>query len=897
MQYVTRQDDISVLPLSVRLSNCLRRTNIHTIGDMIDYPQTNDWASIRNMGAKSIEEVTRWNDLLSRGSADYCLVDQATKAQAVAAVSAASAEEEQDTAIEDLILSVRARNCLKNAGIKYASELLGKSVDDLMQIRSMGERTAQEVFSVIEAWLSRRTAHVMEISDHDSGEKEKDIVLSTEISKSYGVPQSSCLHDVMQVRTQYPEAQGETFYYRLYEEQFTRNAAKARIITLLERNQNEMTPKSLSEQMPHHLENTTILEEILLELELDDQITCGEALIVRVFPAFTQYVSELEDERMKDILFARLEGKTLEEVGEKYGITRERVRQIISKQQKLIHKQGLRFREDKYTDIFKRYLISLEDFSLAFDEPESTYYYLEMFFSSSAAEKKPLEALLEDQAVSVAMRKQAERAIYKQYVTIDGVRVKKQRGDLVYYTIRTKCNNLIEFDKFVELYQDLIAELGLQNESEYIIEGRYYENRLNTANYVLWNLGRSFRYYEIENREFDLLLDGLNLVQYENCEITTLKLFRDNLDLMREYDIRDEYELHNLLKKICDPEKYQINFRRMPTLEFGTANRDDQVLNLLLQYAPISAEDFGKAYEEAYGVKSVTVMSNYMKNFDEFYFEGIYSIDANNLIPEHFKYLQETLDHDYYTISDIKKRYIRQFPEANASDINPYTLKTLGFRVYTDYVIKNTYSGATEYFDYLLTNPDIVDAREFPKSMFMHGAYSSELGKLRQSREIVEFGPYRYINMRRLNECGITLDTLTDYCEAVRQYVDKNAFFTITSIRQDGFTHPLDDLGFDDWFYSSVLLEDREHFAHNRMGGARLFRRGAENIAFPDMLHWIVESYQKIDIYDLCTLLEERYGIEMRKDKLTYIIQNTDMYYDAIMETVYIDYDTYFEEV
>ena len=212
-------------------------------------------------------------------------------------------------------------------------------------------------------------------------------------------------------------------------------------------------------------------------------------------------------------------------------------------------------------------------------------------------------------------------------------------------------------------------------------------------------------------------------------------------------------------------------------------------------------------------------------------------------------------------------------------------------------MIKNTYSGAAEYFDYLLTNPDIVDAREFPKSMFMHGAYSSELGKLRQAREIVEFSPYRYINMRRLNECGITLDTLTDYCEAVRQYVDKNAFFTITSIRQDGFTHPLDDLGFDEWFYSSVLLEDREHFAHNRMGGARLFRRGVENIVFPDMLHWIVESYQKIDIYDLCTLLEERYGIEMRKDKLTYIIQNTDMYYDTIMETVYTDYDTYFEEV
>ena len=335
----------------------------------------------------------------------------------------------------------------------------------------------------------------------------------------------------------------------------------------------------------------------------------------------------------------------------------------------------------------------------------------------------------------------------------------------------------------------------------------------------------------------------------------------------------------------------------MPTLEFGTANRDEQVLDLLLQCAPITTEDFGRAYEEAYGVKAVTVISNYMQSFDEFYYNGIYSIDAENLPPEQFAYMQQALSRDYYTIADVRRIFIRRFPEANATSINPYTLKTLEFRVYTDYIIRNTYSSSTAYFDALLGEADIVDAREFPKSMFMHKAYSSELGKLRQSRRIVEFAPYRYINIRRLNECGVTLDMLEDYCTAVRQFVENNAYFTISSIRQDGFSHPLDDLGFDDWFYSSVLLEDRAHFAYSRMGGARLFRKGCDSISFADMLRWIVEAHQKMDIYELCTLLEERYGIEIRKEKLTYMIQNTDMYYDAIMETVYMDYDTYFEEV
>ena len=49
--------------------------------------------------------------------------------------------------------------------------------------------------------------------------------------------------------------------------------------------------------------------------------------------------------------------------------------------------------------------------------------------------------------------------------------------------------------------------------------------------------------------------------------------------------------------------------------------------------------------------------------------------------------------------------------------------------------------------------------------------------------------------------------------------------------------------------------------------------------------------------YDLIDLLEDRYGIVLPKEKLLTIIDNTELYYDTIMETVYIDYNTYFEEI
>lgn len=721
MKYVSRQDDISILPLSMRLYDCLYRANIRTIGDMMDYPLTNDWSSIRDIGAKSIDEAKYWIELLLyHRSERFFLVDQ-------------------------------------KPGVRAAA------------------------------------------------------VASPTIDIKKGAS--------------------------------------------------------------------------------------GEALITRRYPSITQYVSELRDERIKKILGNRLSGKTLEESGSPYGITRERVRQIINKQQKNITKRGVRFQEDQYIDIFSKYLFDIDDFRLTFNEPETTYYYLDMVCTVSRKERKPLESILEDQSIPVEIRKQAERAVYKHYFIIDGVRVKRHSSNLAYYVIKTKCKERTHFDDFLRYYMELLESLGLQHQPSFQIDVRSYENKLNKADYVLWNQGRSFRYYEISSRDYEDMLDELHLSQFEDCEISTRKLYRDNLELMAEYDIRDEYELHNLLKKICSPGAFNIHFRRMPTLEFGTAKRYEQVLDLLMQYAPVSAEDFSRIYEEIYGVKAATVTCYCLRCFGNFYHQGIYSIDVKNLPPEQFEYMQNALCRDYYTFADARRIYLQGFSEADAADINPYTLKMLGFRVYTDYIIRNTYSSSTAYFRSLLLNEkDVVDAREFPKSIFTHSAYSTELCKLRQCRKIVELAPYRYINIKKLNEDGIALEMLEDYCRAIRQFVDSESYFTIQSIRQDGFSHSLNSLGYDDWFLSSVLLEDRDHFAHTQMCKIRLFKRGTDSISFADMLRWIVKARQKIGLHDLDVLLHKHYGIKIREEKLAHIIQKTDMYYDAIMETVYMDYHTYAAE-
>ena len=82
------------------------------------------------------------------------------------------------------------------------------------------------------------------------------------------------------------------------------------------------------------------------------------------------------------------------------------------------------------------------------------------------------------------------------------------------------------------------------------------KNHLGESRIALWKQNELIRYYDIDARDYSELLDTLNFESYENIEISTLKFMDDYPELMQKYDIRDQYELHNLLRKIVPENSY-----------------------------------------------------------------------------------------------------------------------------------------------------------------------------------------------------------------------------------------------------------------------------------------------------------------------------------------------------
>ena len=140
---------------------------------------------------------------------------------------------------------------------------------------------------------------------------------------------------------------------------------------------------------------------------------------------------------------------------------------------------------------------------------------------------------------------------------------------------------------------------------------------------------------------------------------------------------------------------------------------------------------------------------------------------------------------------------------------------------------------------------------------------------------------------------------MRQYCLDVLSFIGENKYFTLFSLKKDGFYHKLDDLGFEDYFYTSILIEDRERISYKRIGKNKLMYSSNEGSSFEVFLENIVYQQEKlyIEIYELNDLLKEKYNLQFNISELINSIKNTSMHYDPVSKIVFADYEIYYEVI
>lgn len=189
------------------------------------------------------------------------------------------------------------------------------------------------------------------------------------------------------------------------------------------------------------------------------------------------------------------------------------------------------------------------------------------------------------------------------------------------------------------------------------------ENSFKNSMYVLSSVRFNFRYYDINNLGFQNKNELLNSLNIPNGIYSSKYIFDKNKELMKELNIFDYYELHNLFKKINKND--QIKFSRMPIIKIGYKDKVNFFEDLLIELQPISKNEFVNYLCENYGYDKSSINSN-LKNDIELYNFNKYDFDKNiihnlNLFLNNTDFVTRKEIENFIDHNNIEKNYFSNF--------------------------------------------------------------------------------------------------------------------------------------------------------------------------------------------------------------------------------------------
>ena len=849
-----KETPVTEVGLSARALHVLQQNGIRTVGEMLQQTEKS-LLGLRNAGLKVVHEILEKQKKyrpqeVKIDSVFALLQDPKYHSQILEYVRT------NDLDFHSQSLSARAMNRLTEMNMTMMSDLVFSTRGSLCKIPGMGINCAEEIVSRIRRYLTEHENRILAVCRGDMNALTSDEAICDQILELY---------------------------------------------------KQERLPGMTAEEIAAEVKLPEFVTGVRIQQAIDDLVRRNELFLqddryCRTFDKFTDVLQAcpLIDERSRYCLQRKLEGKSMATIGRKCGLSRERIRQLVEKAVSKVaywHRTvtgKIGFAEDYYKYFCGTYAFDPEIGTTWFEIPDGVYAYLDTIGVKPG--KTALLCAAHDENLSREFRTKVQAYLTRSQITIDGGVLERKREALEQEVARRFCQDEVTFPEFIRLYNNFISTLNIPHPEElYCTEAtaKYRKGMLPKMRFLLWKQNSRLRYYDIDGQDYTELLETLNLDSYENVDLSTQKFMENCPEIMKKYDIRDQYELHNLLRKII-PEGSYHDFRcgRMPIVSFGTFEREKAIREILLEHSPITSGDLGRILHQEYGYDPAVALADYMPPFRKYFFKGMFRMDQKEMSEERMSALKEKLTEDFYYMAEVQEIYSRLFPDADLDELNAYNLKRMGFVVQSGYILQN-YPNAEAYCRYLFTNDEVVDLVPIRKRLSQVQAFYAQLALLKAKRIVIETERGKLTQYSKLEKEGLTKKKIQEFCDAVYNFIPDDTFFSIQTLMQDGFKSDIFKLGFTDRCYANILGVD-PRFAISQILATPILYKGDRHLNAASFIRSIVEKKEGMTLDELGVVLRSRFGCSYvgRALPLNRII-GSEIYFDQAHDRLYSNWKTY----
>ena len=630
--------------------------------------------------------------------------------------------------------------------------------------------------------------------------------------------------------------------------------------------------------------NTQFLEEDLSFLINRGKLKYQEGYYFIALPYLMESLGNLKAD-YKKIFLEKLEGKTLESIGQERGVTRERIRQIIAKS---LEKLPEVF-EDTYKDLFSEYNFDCNTFCEIFEVEKYVYYYLKEKYTIGEKDKSELLDLdILNDIQKEKLRKKCNLIVYNQ----ENIIVTKNN---IIEAILKSTNEQIEINHILDLYNEFIAKYNLEDVLSYLNknETRNIERILSVSRKMICAFKRKYRYFDIDSLSSTDITNLSNLLKVDSGAYSTEVFFKDNPLLMKELDIRDEYELHNILKKLFSDNK-KLNFTRMPDILIDCNNKFDFIEEKIKELSPIGIDEFCQFIYENYGHKIDTFRALLTTYFNIYIDNNVLKVECPIFTDEQRMIMKDYLQSDIYSIKTLKQLLTDLFDVNDFSLINNKNLSKMGYKVRGNYIMKSNIISIEDYLkNKVLASDYYVVESEYKK---IGSTFSNYIYRMMYDMILFKVDEDKYITIKKLNELGIEKQDIVEFQNKILEIISDNQYFNLSYIKRNMNFNKLKKEELTDTFYEMIvfIIPSIKTFT---IDGNRMFIKSEIVPTRESFISSIIEEKQKITIEELRCYLNNKYNINIIPYVIRQYINRKRFYYQEGTDCIYLNKEMYDNEV
>lgn len=603
-----------------------------------------------------------------------------------------------------------------------------------------------------------------------------------------------------------------------------------------------------------------------------------------VKPRLKEEINKIKNLNHKDIVLQKLSGRTLESIGCEYNLTRERIRQIIQKE---IKKFVVTREEEKYKEIFENYNFDCELFCNFFNVNEYVYYYLKEKYKIGTTDPSELiDSWNLDRRQLEIIKRKYNLISYKG----ENIVVKKNN---ILIAILKQSNKSMEYSDIVNEYNNIInsnnLDLDVIGESDF----RNIDSILNRSMYVLCDAGRYYRYYNIDVLDENDISSLQKMLEVEPGDYSSEFFFNNNELLMKNVDIKNEYELHNLLRKLVGDYNGKITFSRMPDIFIDCSDKNAFIDSLIHELSPMNLDEFIEYVYQNYGHKNNTFRALLLSNFGKYITNGQIISECSEFTEEQMEILKNELTEDIYSIITIKELLTRLFDVNDFKLINNLNMSKLGYKLRGNYIMKSSISNLEAYLKDIILNNDYYEIK--PEMKKIGSTFSSYLYKFIYNLDLFEIDKEKYITIKKLNDLGISKGDIKEFIIEIEKVISDNEYFNLYTLDKDNFLTNLKKYNFPDCFYETIIstIPNVKTFT---IKNNTVFIKTNEQATREKFINSFVNK-NKIFISEIKKSILTKYNIDLYEYYIKEFIDKKKYYFDNSIDCVYINKDYYEEDI